>query len=652
MCGICGYWNRRSGRPADDRLIAAMTRQLRHRGPDAQGTWVDGDLALGTRRLKVVDPEGGRQPMPGGDGSVRLVFNGEIYNHLDLRSDLESRGYRFETRSDTETVAQAYREWGRECVERFKGMFALAAWDGRREQLFLARDRMGIKPLYVYRGREGIAFASELKSLVVLPWLDLEWDLEAIDDFMTYEYVPAPATVVEGVSKLRPGSRMTIGRGSGASGGAPERYWRPRAAASPPGTPEEAAAGLRRRLRASVERRLMADVPLGAFLSGGIDSSVVVALMDRELPGGVETFSIGFDDPSYDELPFARAVAERYGTRHHEEIVRPDAVELAGRLADFLDEPFADVSTFPTYLVSRLARGEVTVALSGDGGDELFAGYDQYRAQRWATRLRWLTRRRGWDLVDRILDRIPPRPSKKGPVNKAKRFAEGLRRPADLEHARWFVFWDAAERRALLSDRMRDRLAGRDPFDHYRERLREAAEAGFEGVQRQLYADLTGYLPDDILVKVDRMSMGTSLEARVPFLDHEVVEYAMAIPDRWKLRGGTTKWILRRAFGDCLPDAVLQRGKEGFSIPMKNWLRGPLEPLMRDLLDPDRVRDRGWFRADEVSRLVEEHVRREANHQHRLWCLMSLELSARSLRRRAAATGVDADVVEGSGASP
>lgn len=608
-----------------------MTRSLTHRGPDEEGYWIDGSLALGMRRLQVVDIVGGRQPMANEDGSVQVVFNGEIYNHEELRRELEGFGHRFRTRSDTEAIVHAFEEWGPDCVERFNGMFGLAVWDTHRQRLFLARDRLGIKPLYVHEGPEGVTFGSELKAVVSAPWVPLEWDEEAVDDFMTYEFIPAPRTIVAGVRKLRPGTSVLY-----EGGRAPQscQYWQLRAG-SPPRDPDEAVNGLRALLRNSVRRRLMADVPLGAFLSGGIDSSIIVALMSDETPGRVRSFSMGFADRSYNELSYARAVADRFTTAHREEMVTPEIVGLAGRLADFFDEPFADVSAFPTYMMSEIARREVTVVLSGDGGDELFAGYEHYRAHRWAERIRWLARQGAWRWVDQLLAWVPPTPRKKGAVNKAKRFVEGLRRPADLEQARWWVFWDLIERRELYASEFAEHLGDRDPFGCYRQRLAEGAASGFGGLQRQLYADVTGYLPDDILTKVDRMSMAVSLEARVPYLDHEFVEYSMRVPAEWKLKRGATKWILKQAFRDELPARIRRRGKEGFSIPMKNWLRGPLRPMLRETLAPARVCQRGWYDSQEVAQLVDEHLRGRANHAHRLWCLMSLELALAGLARRA-----------------
>lgn len=632
MCGIAGFWNARSGRPADPAALRAMVGSLAHRGPDDDGFLLDGPVGLGMRRLQVIDIAGGRQPMANEDGSIRVVFNGEIYNHRELRTRLKARGHRFRTESDTEVIPHAFEQWGADCVERFNGMFAIAVWDRSDRRLFLARDRLGIKPLYVHDGPEGIVFGSELKAVMAAPWVPLEWDLEAVDDFMTYEYVPAPRSIVRDVHKLDAGSWLLVD-----DAGTRRRrrtYWRPTPADVRFDSPADAARAVRARLRESVRRRLLADVPLGAFLSGGVDSGGIVALMRETGPGRPRSFSMGFADRSYDELPYARTIARRFDTVHREDVVTPDIVDLAGRLADFFDEPFADVSSFATYMISDLARRSVTVALSGDGGDELFAGYDQYHAQRWAGRLGWLTARRPWRYVDRLLARLPPAPSKKGAINKAKRFARGLRQPEDLEHARWWVFQDAAERREMLSPGMRRRLHGRDPLAFYRARLAEAHDAGLTGLQRRLYADVTGYLVDDILTKVDRMSMAVSLEARVPFLDHELVELAMAVPDRWKLRRGQGKWVLKEALRDDLPRAIRRRGKQGFSIPMKHWLRRDLAPVMSELLDERRMRERGWFRPDTVHRLMDEHRRGERNHAHRLWCLMALDLSTRNLEGR------------------
>jgi asparagine synthase (glutamine-hydrolysing) len=630
MCGIAGFWNYRTRRPASPGVIRAMTESIRHRGPDGDGFFEEGALALGSRRLIVTDPEGGAQPMSNEDGTVHVVFNGAIYNHVALRGELESLGHRFRTRCDTEAIVHAWEAWGTRCVERFNGMFAFAVWDSVRRQLFIARDRLGIKPLYVWQGAEGMVFGSELKAVLRAPWVPCVWDREAIDDFMTYEYVPAPRSIVADVKKLPQGSWLLFDEARPDAPVEPRRFWMLNASTAN-GSASESEEAIRDGLATSVRRRLMADVPLGAFLSGGIDSSIIVGLMSRELGARTRTFSLGFEDSSYDEREYARAVAAQYGTAHREDTVTMDVLGLAERLAHAYDEPFGDVSAFPTYMISAMARQDVTVALSGDGGDELFAGYDSYRADRWANRISWMTDRWGWRAVDSLLAGVPPRPAKKGAVNKLKRFVEGIRHPRDLEHARWLVFWDTSERRSLYTPHAQEAVAGRDCYAHYRGLLREGTEQGFSGLNRQLYADIRGYLADDILAKVDRASMAVSLEVRVPFLDHEMVETAMRIPAEQKLRNGESKWILRKAFASLLPPVVRNRGKEGFSMPMKQWLAGALEPLMRDTLSRERLAARGLFDAAEVERLMAEHVSGRHNHAHRLWCLMALELSLTSL---------------------
>lgn len=591
---------------------------------------MNGAIAIGATRLRVIDTVAGTQPMTNEDGSIVAVYNGEIYNHAELRQRLKNRGHRFRSRSDTEVLVHAYEEWGAEVVQNLNGMFAFAIWSSPTQELLLGRDHLGIKPLYVHDGREGVTFASELKSILARGVVPMEPDLEAVDDFLTYEYVPAPRSIVRDVRKLEAGTIVRYCRG----GITPRlrRYWYPVRMPGPE-TPVEAIDAIRDRLEESVQARMAADVPVGAFASGGIDSTIMIAVLSKEDRVRLRTFSIGFADRSYDETPFATHVAAHFHTMHRTTELEEAACRTAARISEAFDEPFADVSAFATLRVSELAREDVTVALSGDGGDELFAGYDVYRAHRWAERLRRFRATTPLRLVDRLLDHVPPSSAKKGPVNLSKRFVEALRRPADLEHARWWVFWDLAERRALYAPEMHAHIAQRDCFHHYRRRLAEATSHGFDGLNRQLYADVTGYLADDILVKLDRTSMAVSLEARVPYLDPEFVQYALNIPGRWKLRGETTKWILREAFRKEIPAQIRQRGKQGFSVPLKQWLRGPLRPMMRDLLNEQRVRERGWFAPELVQKLLREHESGHANHAHRLWCLASLELSLESLRR-------------------
>jgi asparagine synthase (glutamine-hydrolysing) len=619
MCGICGIYNYATQAPASPDLLRGMTTTLRHRGPDDAGYHVEGAVGLGMRRLRIIDLEGGVQPMSNEDQSVWVIFNGEIYNHNELRAELEWRGHRFRTVSDTEAIVHAYEEDGPDCVHRFNGMFAFAVWDRRRRLLLLARDRLGIKPLYYGLNADGIVFGSELKPILLHRGVPPEIDFSALDAYLTLEYIPSPLSIAAGVRKLPAGHLLVIGNGRPAL----HRYWDvPRRTVEAP--PDEMAERLLALLRTSVKRRLLSDVPLGVLLSGGMDSSTVATLMSTVTQEPIKTFSIGFEDASYNELGYARAVARHIQADHHELIIRPDAVRLAEGLLAYLDEPMADVSVFPTFLVSQLARRQVTVALTGDGGDELFAGYDHYIAHRLATAYSLLPGPIRHGMIEPLLRSCPPSREKKGMVNRLKRFVEGLQHPADLAHARWMVFLSAGLRGALYSPELAARCASSDAYAHVLQYLDGNGRGA--RLEDQLYADLKTYLVDDILVKVDRMSMAVSLEARVPFLDYEVVEFAATIPARWKLRGFRRKYILRKAVGHLLPPEILTRGKEGFSIPMKNWLRGELRPMMLDLLSPDRLRRQGWFNPDFVEGRITEHLQERANHSHHLWPLMVFQL--------------------------
>lgn len=619
MCGICGIYNFTAQRPVPAGLLRAMTNTLLHRGPDDEGYYVQGAVGLGMRRLRIIDLEGGVQPMANEDQSIRVIFNGEIYNHNELRADLEARGHRFRTRSDTEAIVHAYEEYGLDCVQYFNGMFAFAVWDERSNRFVLARDRMGIKPLYYQIDGDGIVFGSELKPILVHQDQVPAIDFEALDAYVTLEYIPAPLSIVAGIRKLPAGHLLVIERGQQRL----QCYWDvPQDTMS--GSEEDIAGQLRALLQKSVKRRLMSDVPLGLLLSGGMDSSTIAALMSAVTRDRIQTFSIGFDDPTYNELEYARTVARHLNTDHHELIIRPDAVQLAGHLMTFLDEPLGDVSVFPVFLVSQLARQHVTVALTGDGGDELFAGYDQYIANKVAAYYTRLPAFLRGQVVEPLLRACPPSDRKKGVVNRLKRFADGLRYPPELAHARWMTYMDPAERRALFAGDLADRGPHTEAYAAVTRYLHRNDHPA--GLNDQLYADLKTYLVDDLLVKVDRMSMAVSLEARVPFLDYELVEFAARIPAALKLRGFTRKYILRKAVGHLLPPAILARGKEGFSIPMKNWLRGELRPMMVDLLSAERLRRQGWFQAAYVERLMAEHLQGRANHSHRLWPLMVFQL--------------------------
>ena len=620
MCGIAAIIERDSQRLAPDADLRGMVDALVHRGPDDEGRRHLPGAALGMRRLAIVDVAGGQQPITNEAGDVHLVANGEIYNCLELRHELEAKGHRFRTRSsDIESLLHAYEEWGAAFLTRVRGMFALIIWDARTQTVFAARDRAGEKPLFYAETDRGLLLASEVKALLTRPEVARELDVEAVDQFLTYEYVVTPRTILKGVHKLPPASWLRYRDGVVTV----ERYWDPSAIAVRPWKDDEAAEALRATLQRAVTSQLMSEVPLGAFLSGGIDSSAIVALMSQGASQPARTFSMGFEDGSYNELPYARDVAELFHTQHTEQLVTPQIGELFDRLIPHFDEPFADVSLFPTYLVSQVARAHVTVALSGDGGDELFGGYDTYQAQALAARFQSVAA----PLVPALAAvgaALSPTGQKKGLVNTFKRFIGGVATaPADLGHYRWMVHLDARRRARLYTPALQAALAGSDQYAPVRAVL--ARGGGGDALNRQLFADLTLYLADDILVKVDRMSMATSLETRAPFLDVDVMELAFSMPGHLKIRGGERKHVLKQAMRGLLPARILHRKKEGFSIPLKNWLRRELEPLMRDLLSPDRVARRGLFVPAEVTALVEAHVSGRDNHAHTLFPLMVFE---------------------------
>lgn len=614
MCGICGvtYFDRE--RNVLEHLVKSMCDVIRHRGPDDEGWITKGNYGIGMRRLSIIDLFTGRQPISNEDGSIWIVFNGEIYNHVELRNKLIKKGHKFQTKCDTEVIVHAYEEYGEECPKKLNGMFGFAILDLKKQILFLARDRLGIKPLYYYHDSKKFAFGSELKSILQVPNIPREVDLRALDLFLTFEYIPSPYSIFQGIRKLPPGHSLTLKDGRINI----REYWD--LDFEEKEIPEdELCEQLLELFQDAVKIRLMSDVPLGAFLSGGIDSSAIVAMMSRVMDRPVKTFSIGFKEDTYNESHYAQQIANHFNTEHHVEIIEPNALELAEKLVGFLDEPFGDFSIFPTYLVSKMARKHVTVSLSGDGGDELFAGYDTYianKAGRAYERLPRLLR----NAMHPILSRIPPTEKKKGLINRAKRFVEGMELPADLEHTRWMIFLQEGEKNKLYSDDLQDTLNGSDSFEFIRNYFNRVNTS--DPLNRQLYVDIKSYLVDNILVKVDRMSMATSLETRVPFLDHRFVEFSATIPSRLKLQGKNTKYLFKKAMGDVLPPQILNRSKEGFSIPIKNWLKEDLKPLMLEVLDQQKIKREGFFNTNYVEQLKKEHLSGKENHSHRLWSMM------------------------------
>jgi asparagine synthase (glutamine-hydrolysing) len=618
VCGIAGVVARDPRRALDPSLIGLMVEKLHHRGPDDTGYVTLPGVSLGLKRLSIIDVKGGRQPISNEDQSITFVGNGEIYNYRTLREELLSKGHRFRTGSDMEVVVHGYEEWGDRVVERIVGQFAFALWDGRRARLFAARDRAGEKPLYYHEGREDIVFASEIKSLLSRADVPRKLDVEALDLFLTYEFVLAPWTIFEGIQKLPPAHAMSVEGGKVSTWS----YWRA------PDTVVEGrgedlwAKELRETLASAVRSQMMSEVPLGAFLSGGIDSSTVVALMAEASSRPVKTFNIAFREGSYDESSYAREISRIFGTEHREEIISPDVAALFDRLVVHLDEPFADVSLFPTYLVSEVASREVKVVLSGDGGDELFAGYDWYAADRLARRLAGFPGPAALRALESASEWFPETAKKKGLVNKVKRFLAGASAPAELQHFRWLSHLGPEVKTELYSKSLREALGASEAEAPVLAALNDERN---DLLNRQLHADFKLFLADDILVKVDRMSMATSLEARAPFLDKDVIELAFRMPGSLKLKGWRRKHILKQAMADKLPSRILNRRKEGFSIPMKNWLRAELRPLMESLLSRERIDARGLFAWPAVERLRREHLEGSKNHAHQLFPLMVFE---------------------------
>jgi len=594
-----------------------MCGAIAHRGPDDETVQIIDGVGFGMRRLSVIDPEGGRQPLFNEDRSIRTIQNGEIYNYRELAHDLKKRGHVIRTASDTEVIVHAYEEYATDFVNRLNGMFAIALHDIGANCLYLARDPLGIKPLYYAVTDDYLVWGSEIKALLASGVLRPELDVDAFAQFLSWEYIPGEQTPLSGVYKLQPGNLLTcrLDRPSAA----PQRYWDiplPDPAVTMSGREWEDAVDAQ--IDACVRRQVVSDVPLGAFLSGGVDSSTVVAAMGAP----ATTFSIGFDDSSYNELNYARQVADHLGVRHVSATASPEVLDLFDDLMYFLDDPLADSSIFPTFMVSRLARENVTVALSGDGGDELFGGYETYLADsvsRWYKRIPALLRRR---LIEDRVASLQPRQAKKGLINKTRRFVQGAQLQQELGHARWRLFADEGLRAALFTP---DALADiRTPVGaHIIDLFRDAGERS--PVDRSLYVDVRSYLCDNILTKVDRMSMAVSLETRVPLLDRELVTLAFQMPDSLKVHRGRLKVLLKRVAARHVPANCVYRPKEGFSMPIKNWLRGQFRVLLEDLLDERRLRDSGILQPATVNRLKSEHHAGTADHSHVLWALVVFE---------------------------
>jgi asparagine synthase (glutamine-hydrolysing) len=621
MCGIAGQ--ARARHAVDGALIEGMCDQIVHRGPDSRGTFVERNVGLGVQRLAIIDLTTGDQPVFNEDRNVVVVLNGEIYNYTELRDELLARGHRFSTRSDTEVIVHLYEELGARCVERLRGMYAFALWDRREERLLLARDRVGKKPLF-YALRDGtLTFASEVRALLEDREIPRDVNLRAIASYLLFEYVPDGISAFNAVRKLPAAHTLTWQDGQVSI----ERYWKLAHAPSLDLPEAEAEERIREALLESTRLRLRSDVPLGALLSGGVDSSAIVAAMARTGDGTIHTFSIGFTDERYDETPYAREVADLYGTKHEEFILEPHAVDILPRLVRAYGEPFADQSAIPSLHLSEMTRRHVTVALNGDGGDEAFAGYPRYYAMELAERLRRLPHPIRMALA-RAGAAIGPGGRQGSLRHRATRLARAGALDTIDRYAMWVAFFDDERRFALFTPELNAELASYDAAAPLRDAY--ASSDAETMVERLLDVDVQTYLVGDLLVKMDIASMTYSLEVRSPFLDHELLEFVARLPTSMKLRRGETKYILKRALRPWLPEHLLTRTKRGFSIPLADWFRDELRSMPEDvLLDPHSL-GRGWFREETIRALISEHRERRADHAERLWSLLVLEMWARS----------------------
>jgi asparagine synthase (glutamine-hydrolysing) len=622
MCGICGELSLRPGEPPLAATIQTMCRAMHHRGPDDDGQYVDEQVALGSTRLAIIDLASGRQPVHNEDRTIWIVFNGEIYNFPTIRRQLEQLGHSFYTRSDTETIVHAYEEFGSECVQHLNGMFAFAIWDRRKDELFLARDRIGIKPLFYTLTDRSLIFGSELKVILAHPLVKRKIDLVSLNEYLTFEYVPTPRSIIKDVRKLPPGHFMTV-RGGRID---VRPYWDVRLEQSETGRKSSAEyeRELINRLHSSVRKELLSDVPIGVLLSGGIDSSALTAIAASAYPGTLRTFTAAFEDTSFDESRYARLVAERVGTDHYEfTLTADDLLAVIPRLGELVDEPIGDSSFVPTFLLCQLARQHVKVVIGGDGGDELFAGYPTYQAHRLIEYYERLVpgyvRR---TIIPMLVQRVPTSFDNMSLDFKLKRFIAGRGIPLGWRHHQWLGSFTPVLKRELLQPWAQ--VEERDTFEIVSQHQdRCSAE---QSVNRLLYWDMKMYLEGDILPKVDRASMASSLEVRVPLLNHTFVEWVTAVPHDVKLRGLTTKYLFRKSLRRVLPPVITERRKKGFNIPVAKWLLGPLRELVEDTLAEDRLRSDGFFDPRCVRRLLDEHYAQQADHRKLLWTLLVFQL--------------------------
>jgi asparagine synthase (glutamine-hydrolysing) len=619
MCGITGVV-RNDGGDVDRGLIGRMCEAIRHRGPDEDGFYHAPGVGMGMRRLSIIDLKSGQQPIHNQDKTAWIIFNGEIYNYLDLRADLEKLGHTFYTNSDTEAVIHAYDRYGADCPKYLRGMFAFAIWDERTQELFLARDRVGKKPLLYTTANGQFVFGSEFTALLQHPGVNKEIDFGALDYYLSFMCVPAPHTAYREIKKLEPGHSLRYRKGEIKI----ERYWLPDFSKKLNISEQEAGERAIEVLREAVKVRLMSEVPLGAFLSGGIDSSAVVALMSQELSEPVKTFSIGFEEQDFSELHHARRVAEHVGADHHEFVVRPDVLEILPTLVEHYGEPFASPSAIPTYYVARETRKHVTVALNGDGGDECFAGYERYAAMQLAERYRHLPKFVREQAVEPLAALLPSSELRRSRVRDLKRFLDSAALPPLERYLRWMSIFDTKLKSEIYSPGFRQRLGNHSATDVLEPWFAKANGSGM--IDKLLLTDTLTYLPNELLAKVDIATMAVSLEARSPFLDHHVIEFAASLPENLKLRGLTTKYILKQVLKKLLPSENLNRRKMGFGVPIGAWFRGKFQSLLHDTLLAEKFLNRGLFDPQAVRALIDTHTRGERDYGPQLYVLLMLEL--------------------------
>ncbi len=620
MCGITGYVNT-NGAVVERSVLERMNRAIAHRGPDDDGFYLNENAGLAMRRLSIIDVSGGHQPIHNADKTKWIVFNGEIYNYQFLRDDLEKRGHQFYTKSDTEAVIHLYDEYGEDCLQHLRGMFALAIWDESDTSLFLARDRVGKKPvLYSHQANGDLIFGSEFQAVLQHPSVSREVDMQAIDSYFSYLCVPAPQTAFKQIRKLEPGHWLKWKAGRVET----KRYWQPDFSKKIKITEGEAIEETTRILRESTRLRMISEVPLGAFLSGGVDSSAVVALMAQESSSPVKTFSIGFEEEDFSELKYAKRVAEHVGAEYHEFIVRPNALDVLPTLVEHYGEPFADSSAIPTYYVAKETRKQVTVALNGDGGDESFAGYERYAAMRIAEAYHRVPKALRKVFIEAPVNFLPTSELKRSRFRDAKRFLQAANLPRTERYFRWMSTFNRDAKQALYTNDFAHAVAGQNASHFLDDWFARANGTGT--LDATLLTDQMTYLPNDLLVKVDIASMANSLEARSPFLDHNLIEFAASLPEQMKMRRFETKSLLKKVAARLVPKDVVYRKKMGFGVPIGKWFRGGMKDFVRGVLLSEKSLKRGIVRPEMIEKYVEEHTSAKRDHSFQIWTMLMLEL--------------------------